>query len=145
MKKIYDKVSNRNTSKRFLLISKIILKTSKRSHLTTRYLPEVPVQNHQFLLEYIPICNQVQRPVISIIVDPYMSFYEKWGIITEIFDSWKIENISIFHFWGNSPKNGQISQLFTLYSKGRHFGITKLDILIFCNILHLETDFWNLS
>ena len=75
------------TPGRFLLISKIILKTSKRSHLTTRYLPEVPVQNHHFLLEYIPICNQVQRPVISTIVDLYMSFYAKLGIITEIFDS----------------------------------------------------------
>ena len=90
-------------------------------------------------------CFQVRRPVISTIVDPYMSFYEKWEIITEIFDSWKIQNVSIFYFWKNSPKNGQIFQLFTLYSKGRHFSITKLDILIFCNILHLEIDFWNLS
>ena len=86
-------------------------------------------------------CFQVRRPVISTIVDPYMSFYEKWEIITEIFDSWKIQNVSIFYFWKNSPKNGQIFQIFTLYSKGRHFSITKLDILIFCNILHLEIDF----
>ena len=50
-----------------------------------------------------------------------------------------------FLFLKNSPKNGQIFQLFTSYSKGRHFSITKLDILIFCNILHLEIDFWNLS
>ena len=27
------------------------------------------------------------------------------------------------------------------WAKGRHFSITKLDILIFCNILHLEIDF----
>ena len=72
-------------------------------------------------------------------------FFEKWVIITEIFNSWKIQNVSIFYFWKNSPKNGQIFQLFTLYSKGRHFSITKLDILIFCNILHHEMDFWNLS
>ena len=90
-------------------------------------------------------CFQVRRPVISTIVDPYMSFYEKWEIITEIFDSWKIQNVSIFYFWKNSPKNGQIFQLYTLYSKGCHFSITNLDILIFCNILHLEIDFWNLS
>ena len=90
-------------------------------------------------------CFQVRRPVISTIVDSYMSFFEKWEIITEIFDSWKIQNVSIFYFWKNSPKNGQIFQLFTLYSKGRHFSITKLDILIFCNILHLEMDFWNLN
>ena len=40
------KVSNRNTRKRYLLISKITLKTSERRHLTTSYLPEVTVQNH---------------------------------------------------------------------------------------------------
>ena len=50
-----------------------------------------------------------------------------------------------FLFLKNSPQDGQIFQLFTLYSKGRHFIITKLDILIFCNMLHLEIDFWNLS
>ena len=94
---------------------------------------------------YFQFCFQVRRPVISTIVDSYMSFFEKWEIITEIFDSWKIQNVSIFYFWKNSPKNGQIFQLFTLYSKGHHFSITKLDILIFCNILHLEMDFWKLS
>ena len=88
-------------------------------------------------------CFQVRRPVISTIVDPYMSFYEKWEIITEIFDSWKFKMSAFFYFWKNSPKNGQIFQLFTLFSKGRHFSITKLNILIFCNILHLEIDFWN--
>ena len=30
---------------------------------------------------------------------------------------------------------------FTLYSKGRCFGITRFDILIFCNILHVEMNF----
>ena len=94
---------------------------------------------------YFQFCFQVRRPVISTIVDPYMSFYEKWEIITEIFDSWKIQNVSIFYFWKNNPKNGNIFQLFTLYSKGHHFSITKLDILIFSNILYLEMDFWNLS
>ena len=88
-------------------------------------------------------CFQVRRPVISTIVDPYMSFFEKWEIITEIFDSWKIQNVSIFYFWKNSPKNGQIFQLFTLYSKGLNFSITKP--LMFCNILHLDMDFRNLS
>ena len=33
---------------------------------------------------------------------------------------------------------------FALYSKGRHFSITKFDILVICNILHLEIDFGNL-
>ena len=40
------KVSNRNTRKRCLLVSKITLKTSEQRHLTTSYLPEVTVQNH---------------------------------------------------------------------------------------------------
>ena len=40
------KVSNINTKKSCLLISKITLKTSERHHLTTCYLPEVTVQNH---------------------------------------------------------------------------------------------------
>ena len=90
-------------------------------------------------------CFQVRRPVISTIVDPYMSFYEKWEIITETFHSWKFKISAFFYFWKNSRKQGQIIQLFALYSKGRHFSITKLGILIFCNILHLEIDFWNLS
>ena len=106
-KKTMFKVSNRNTRKRYLLISKITLKTSERRHMTTSYLPEVTAQNHgQFLLEYIPICNQVPRPVISTKLDPYMLFYEKWEIITEIFHSWKIQNVSIFYFWKNSSKYG---------------------------------------
>ena len=90
-------------------------------------------------------CCQVRRPVISTILESHMSFFKKWVIITKIFDSWKIQNVSIFYFWNNNTKNGNIFQIFTLYSKGHHFSITKLDILIFCNILHLEIDFWKLS
>ena len=33
-----------------------------------------------------------------------MLFYEKLEIITEIFDSWKIQNVSIFYFWKTAPK-----------------------------------------
>ena len=40
------KVSNINTKKSCLLISKITLKTSERHHLTACYLPEVTIQNH---------------------------------------------------------------------------------------------------
>ena len=143
---------------------KITLKASERRHLTTSYLPEVTVQNHVldhgniiYVLLYFhawtvfpriytnlqsgqTICNfSNSRPIY---VDLY---YEKWEIITEILDSWKFQNVGIFYFWKSSPKNGQNFQLFTLYSKGRHFSITKLDILIFSDILHLEMDFWNLS
>ena len=45
-KKTMFKVSNRNTRKRCLLISKITLKTSEGRHLTTSYLPEVTIQDH---------------------------------------------------------------------------------------------------
>ena len=62
-------------------------------------------------------CFQVRRPVISTIVDPYMSFYEKWEIITETFHSWKFKISAFFYFWKNSRKQGQIIQLFALYSK----------------------------
>ena len=55
------KVSNRNTRKRCLLISKLTLKTSERSHLTTSYLLEVTVQNYildnlqcQFAVKSLP-------------------------------------------------------------------------------------------
>ena len=89
-------------------------------------------------------CFQVRRPVISTIADPFISFYEKRNNYL-IFDSRKIQNVSIFYFWKSSPKNGQIFQVFTLYSKGRHFSITKLDILIFSNIVDFEMDFWYLS
>ena len=75
------------------------------------------------------LCCQVWRPIISTI-DSYMSFFKIWEIITEIFDSWKIQNVRIFYFWKNSPQNRQFFQLFTLYSKGRHFRIRKFDILI---------------
>ena len=141
------KVSNRNTRKRCLLISKITLKTSERRHLTTSCLSEAFIPriytNFQSKVCF-QFCFQVRRPVISTIVDPYMSFYEKWEIITEIFDSWKFKMSAFFYFWKNSPKNGQIFQLFTLYSKGRHFSITKLDILISvtCYILKWIFEIW---
>ena len=92
------------------------------------------------------IVGRVDRleALISIIADTYMSFYKKWKIIKEIFDSWKIQNVNIFHFWKNSSKKGQIFQLFTLSLRGPHFSIRMLDHLISCNI-HLEMDFLNLS
>ena len=147
------KVSNRNTRKRCLLISKITLKTSERCHLTTSYLPEVTVQSHildglqcQFAIKSLPsvlLSSSTarnfnnSRPIYVIL----------WEMRNNYRTIWFMKNSKCQHFLflKNSPKNGQIFQLFTLYSKGRHFSITKLDILIFCNILHLEMDFWNLS
>ena len=120
-KKTIFKVSNRNRKRKRCLLK--TLKTSERCHLTTNYLTEVTAQNHIFdslqcqfaicLSAFssafnLPVCLQLcfRGSVISTIADSYMSLYEKWQIITELFDSWKIRNVSIFHFWKNSPQNG---------------------------------------
>ena len=84
-KKPLLKVGKRNPRKR---CQKITLKTSARRHLTTSYLPEVTVQNHVWTVfpriynnlqskVCFKFCFQVRRPVISTIVNPFMSFYEK--------------------------------------------------------------------
>ena len=150
------KFSNRNTRKRCLLISKVKLKTPERRHLTTSYLLEVTVQNHVLDSSAYNIYQSASKSLLSVLLSSSMArnfnnsrptYVILWEMRNNylIFDSWKIQNVSIFYFWKSSPKNGQSFQLFTLYSKGRHFSITKLDILVFCNILHLEIDFWNLS
>ena len=91
------KVSNRNTRKRCLLISKITLKTSERSHLTTSYLPEVTgLLSRTMSWTVFPriytnlqskvcfqFCFQVRRPVIS--SKPIYVILRE--IITKIFDS----------------------------------------------------------
>ena len=70
-----------------------------------------------------------------------------WEMTSHYRNIWLMKNSKCQHFLflENSPKNSDGFQLFTLDSMDRHFSITNLDILIFCNILHLETDFWNLS
>ena len=152
-KKTMFKVSNRNTRKRCLLISKITLKTSERRHLTTSYLPEVTVQNH--ILDSLQ-CQFAIKSLLSVLLSSSTArnfnnsrpmYAILWEMINNYRTIWFMKNSKCQHFLflKNSPKNGQIFQLFTLYSKGRHFSITKLDILIFCNILHLEMGFWNLS
>ena len=103
-KKKMFQVSYRNR-KRCLLILKITLKT-ERYHLTTSYLQEITIQNHivdslQCQLQskvYLQFCFQVRWPVISTTADPYVII---WEIITELFDSWKTQNVSIFYFWLN--------------------------------------------
>ena len=97
-KKTMFKVSNRNTRKRCLLISKITLKTSERRHLTTSYLPEVTVQNH--ILDSLQ-CQFAIKGLLSVLLSsstaynfnnsrPIYVTYEKWEITTELFHSWKI-------------------------------------------------------
>ena len=143
------KVSNRNTTKRCLLISKITFKTADWRHLTTSYLPEVTVQNH-VLDSFSWVCTSLQskvcfqfcfhirRPVISPIVSPFKSFYKK-SLPKYLIH----ENSKYQHFDKFFTNFSQIFQFLTF--KGRHFSITKLEILIFCGILHLGMDFWNLS
>ena len=87
-------------------------------------------------------CFQVWRPVISTIVNPFMSFYEKSLPKYLIHENSKCQHL--FTSEKTVPKRTNFST-FCLIFKGHHFSITKLDILIFCNILHLEIDFWNLS
>ena len=62
-----------------------------------------------------------------------MSFYEK------LLPKYLIHENSKYQHFFISEKTAPT--FFTLYSKGRHFNITMLDILIFCNMLHHEMDF----
>ena len=70
-----------------------------------------------------------------------------WEMRNHYRNIWFMKNSKCQHFLflKNSHQNGQFFQLFTSYSKGHYFSITKLGILIFCNILHLKIDFWDLS
>ena len=150
------KVSNRSTRKRCLLISKITLKTTKRRYLTTSYLPEVTVQNHVSGIFFYNIYQLAIKSLLSVQLSSWTArninnsrpiYVILWEMRNHYRNIWfiKLKMSAFFYFWKNSPKNGQIFQIFTLYSKGHHFSITKLDILIFCNMLRLEMDFWHLS
>ena len=136
-KKALFKVSHKHKRKRYLLISKIILKASERSHLNTMSWTVFP--RIYTSLKSSPTAHNFSnsRPIYVIL----------WGMRNHYQNIWFMKNSECQHFLflKKQPQNGQIFQLFILYSKGRHFSITKLDILIFCNILYLEIDFWKLS
>ena len=51
-----------------------------------------------YLFFCFQFCFQVWRPAISTIGNPYTSLYEKWDIISEIFDSWKFKMSAFFLF-----------------------------------------------
>ena len=112
------KVSNRNTRKRCLLISKIILKTSERCHLTTSYLPEVTVENHT--LDSLQ-CQFAIKSLPSVLLSSLMArnfnnsrpTYEKSEIITELLIHEKFKMPAFFISEKTTPKNGQIFQFFT--------------------------------
>ena len=112
------KVSNRNTRKRCLLISKITLKTSERRHLTTSYLLEVTVQNHVLDSSAYNIYQSASKSLLSVLLSSSMArnfnnsrptYVILWEMRNNylIFDSWKIQNVSIIYFWKGSTKNGQ--------------------------------------
>ena len=144
------KVSNRNTRRRCLLISKITLKTSERRHLTTSYLPEVTVQNHildslqcQFAIKSLfPVLLSSStarnfnnsRPIYVILWEMKNHYRNIWFM--------KIQNISIFLFLKKQPQKRTNFSTFYLIFKGPPF---QYHNIISCNILHLEIDFWNLS
>ena len=103
-KKKLFKVSSKNIRKTCLSISKITLKTSERSHLTTSCLLEVTVQNH--------VLDSFSKNIYQFEIKSLLSvLLSSWFM--KIFDSWKFELPAFFYFWKNSPKNGQIFQLFT--------------------------------
>ena len=116
-------------------------KTSERGHLTTSYLPEVTVQNH--------VLDSFSQNIYQFAIKSYGPYFQQQQTHICYFMRNKKslpkylihEKFKMSAFLISSPENGQIFQLFTLYSKGRHFCITKLDILFFFNILHLEIDF----
>ena len=78
-------------------------------------------------------CFQVRRPVISTIVNLFMSFYEK-----------SLPKYFFLFLKKQPPKQTHVS-IFYLIFKGPAFQYHKVWRPNFCNILHLEMDFWNLS
>ena len=141
------KVTNRNTRKRCLLISKITLKTSKRCHLTTSNLPEVTIQKHildslqgQFAIKSLPsvLLSSSRAPNFNNSRPIHVILFEMRNNY-RTFDSGKIRNSSFFIFEKTAPKMDKFFNF--LLSKCAHFSITKLDILTFCNTLHLEMGF----
>ena len=144
------KVSNRNTRKQCLLISKITLKTSERHHLTTSYLPEVTVQNH--ILDSLQCPFTIKSlPSVLLSSSTAHNFNNSrptcvilWEMRNNYQTIWFMKNSKCQHFL--FLKKAPMDKFFNfLPSKGRHFSIPKLHILIFCNILYLEIGFWNLS
>ena len=121
------KVSNRNTRKRCLLISKITLKTSGQRHLTTSYLTEVIVQNH--VLD--SFCNQKST----------FSSAFKFDVPQYLIH----ENSKCQHFFISGKKGPKTDKLFNLLPYIQRDAISvlqKLDILIFCNILKWIFEIW---
>ena len=118
-KKTMFKVSNRNTRKRCLLISKIRLKTSEQRHLLPicqRLLPRTMSWTvfPRVYTNLLAIKSLLSSSTARNFNNSRLIYVILWEIITEIFDSWKFK-MSLFYFWEKSPKNGHIFQLFLPY------------------------------
>ena len=88
------KVSNKNTRKRCLLMSKITLKTSEQRHLTTSYLREVIGQNH--------VLDSFSKNIYQFEIKSLLSvLLASWFM--KIFDSWKFELPAFFLFLKKQP------------------------------------------
>ena len=138
------KVSNRNTRKRCLLISKLTLKTSERSHLTTSYLLEVTVQDHildsfsiQVFLDYIEyisilvlLSNSTARNFSNLCIPIYII---SWEIRNHYRNIWFMKNSRCQHFLflEKQPQKWTAFSTFCLIFKGPPFHSHKVRHTIF--------------
>ena len=94
---------------RCLLTSRITLKTLERRHLTTSYLPEVTLQNHVLDGFSKNIYQFAIKSLLSVLLSSSTArnfnnsrpiYVISWEMRNNylIFDSWKIQNVSIFYF-----------------------------------------------
>ena len=139
-KKTVFKVSNRNTRKRCLQVSKKILKTSERSQLTTSYLPEVTLQNH--------VLDRFSQNIYQFEIksdDPqfqqrYLMRNDELSLKYLIHEKFKMSAFLVSE--KTAPKWTKFSTFYLIFKDyARHFCIAKLDILMFCNILHFGLGF----
>ena len=79
----------------------------------------------QFFLEYILICNQAPRPVISTIVEPYMLFYENEKSLPKYLIHEKFK-ISAFFISEKQPQKLAKFSTFYLIFKGSLFQYHKV-------------------
>ena len=84
----------------------------------------------------LQLCFQVRRPVISTIVNPFMSFYEK------LLPKYLIhKNLKRFFISEKQLQKRTNFSTFYLIFKGLSFQYHKVRHPNFCNMLHLEMDF----
>ena len=116
------KVSNRNTRKRCLLISKLTLKASERRHLITSYLPEVTVQNH--ILDSLQ-CQFAIKSLSSVLLlsstarnfnNSRPIYFISWEMRHNFQTIWFMKNSKCHHFLflNKQPQKGTIFSTFYL-------------------------------